>query len=117
MDHRSLISLVDVLQTTFFGFSLLNIIAWVVFGFFAGLVIHFIDPGDVRGGFFGTTLLGILGAIVGGLLSRAFFGVNYTALNIRGFITAVIGALVLALASRLLFRKNEHIKTESTRLR
>lgn len=104
----------EFLQTTILGFSLLNIISWLVFGFLAGLIVHLLDPGDVRGGFFGTTLLGILGAIVGGLLSRAFFGVNYAGLNVRGFITAVIGSLLLAFIYRLFFRKNEHIKTQQT---
>ena len=72
------------------GISLLNIISWAVFGLLIGAVIHWIDPGDVRGGVFGTLILGILGALLGGFLAKALFNINITAFSVNGFIAAVI---------------------------
>lgn len=107
----------DLVHTTIFGYSSLTIISWVVFGFFVGIIVHTIIHTQVKGGVFNTMLLGILGAIVGGFLSKMFFDVNTATLNVSGFLAAIVGALILALLSRLLFRKNEHIKTQPTDLR
>lgn len=106
-----------LLNTHVAGFSLLSIVSWIIFGFIVGMIVHAIDPGHVRGGVVGTTLLGILGALFGGLLSSIIFGVVYTGFSVEGFLTAIVGGLVLAFLSRFIFRETGHIKTTTTQLR
>ena len=45
----------------------MGIISWIVFGLIAGALAKFIMPGDDPGGFIVTTLIGIVGAVVGGV--------------------------------------------------
>ncbi|MGB6221076.1 GlsB/YeaQ/YmgE family stress response membrane protein [Haloferula sp.] len=43
---------------------------WVLLGLIAGALARWILPGEERGGWFGTLILGIIGAILGGWLIR-----------------------------------------------
>lgn len=90
---------------------------WIVFGLIVGAIVHAMFPRDVRGGFWSSAILGILGALVGGVLSTLLFGVGYYGFSWVGFITAIVGGVILALLSRLLFRRTEHVKTHTTRMR
>ena len=53
---------------------MLAIIGWIVFGLIAGLIAKAIMPGKDPGGFIITTLLGIVGAVIGGFVGRMLFG-------------------------------------------
>lgn len=68
-------------------------ISLIIFGFFVGLVARFVLPGKDRMGLIATTLLGILGAFVGGWLGEALG--FYTVGQPAGFIMATIGAIVV----------------------
>src|SRR5262249_2434391 len=57
-------------------------------------------PGDDPGGIVVTSILGILGAIVGGVIARALDIGGITGFDWRSLITAVGGALLLLLAYR-----------------
>ena len=46
--------------------------SWVLLGLIAGALARWILPGEEKGGWFGTMILGIIGAIVGGWLARHF---------------------------------------------
>lgn len=72
----------------------------VIIGFIAGLIAKALMPGRDPGGFILTTLLGIGGSWVGGLL----FGMLGMNPNV-GLIGSVIGALVILWAYRAL-KKN-----------
>lgn len=98
------------------GVSILNIVFWVIFGFIVGFIVHLLDPADVKGGIVSTTILGILGAIVGGFVSNIVLGVAFVGFSIEGFLTAVIGGLLLAFLSRVIFRDKQRIKTFTGRL-
>ena len=80
---------------------IVNILLWCVFGLIAGAVAQYIMPGRSPGesataqGFVITTLLGIVGAVIGGFLSSALFGWDVTGFNLRSFVVAVLGALLL----------------------
>ena len=82
-----------------------TILMWVIVGFLAGLLAKAIVPGnaDEPGGFVGTTVLGVVGAIVGGFIyhfatgSRSFT----TTLDLASVIWAAIGAIVVVLISRM----------------
>jgi len=69
------------------------VIGWILFGLVVGIVAKFLMPGRDPGGFIITTVIGIVGALIGGFLGRAlgFYGPNQAA----GFIMSVLGAIVL----------------------
>ncbi|HEY9752046.1 MAG TPA: GlsB/YeaQ/YmgE family stress response membrane protein [Coleofasciculaceae cyanobacterium] len=77
---------------------MINIIAWIILGFLAGAIAKAILPGRQGGGIFATTLLGIIGAFVGGtllhLIQTGNFAIAGAALSISGVIVAVLGAIV-----------------------
>ena len=70
-----------------------GLIATIIIGFIVGLVARFVKPGDDKSGLIMTTVLGILGAMVGSFLGQAFgiYGPNERA----GFIGAVVGAIIV----------------------
>ena len=74
----------------------MNWIAWIVFGGLAGWVATLITGDDPTFGIFGNIVIGIVGALLGGWLSEKFFGgPEVTGFNVRSFIVAVVGAIVL----------------------
>lgn len=72
-----------------------SILTWIVLGLIAGALAKLIYPGHQGGGIFATIGLGILGAIVGGWIAKAAFGVATIGLSWQGILFAVIGAMVL----------------------
>lgn len=84
----------------------MGILSWILFGLIAGVIAKFIMPGRDGGGFILTCILGIVGAVVGGWLATIFgFGGDISGFNVRSFIVAVIGAIVVLAVFRML-RKN-----------
>lgn len=78
----------------------MNIVSWIVFGLIVGIVANVIDPHPSQGGFLGTVLLGVLGALLGGFLGDLIFGIGVTGFNLSSFIVAIIGSLVLLALNR-----------------
>ncbi|BAU40674.1 GlsB/YeaQ/YmgE family stress response membrane protein [Leptolyngbya sp. O-77] len=72
-----------------------NLLTWLVLGFIAGALAKLIYPGRQGGGILATTLLGILGAMLGGWLGTVLLGGAVTGLNLTSIILAVIGAMLL----------------------
>lgn len=70
-------------------------LSWIVFGLIAGIIAKFIMPGRDPGGFIITIIIGILGAVLGGWLATQFGLGDVTGFDIRSFIIAVVGALIL----------------------
>jgi uncharacterized membrane protein YeaQ/YmgE (transglycosylase-associated protein family) len=73
----------------------MGIIAWIIFGLIAGVAAKWIMPGKDPGGFILTVIIGIAGALVGGWISTLFGLGDITGFDIRSFIIAVLGALLL----------------------
>lgn len=71
----------------------MEIIATIIIGFFVGLLARFLKPGDDSMGFIMTTILGIVGALVGGFLGRVF-GI-YAPDEPAGFLASIIGAVIV----------------------
>jgi len=83
----------------------MNILYWALFGLIAGSIANFISPNQ-RGGIFGSIILGIAGAVVGGYLGQVFLGASVTGFNLMSFFLAVIGALLVLFVARL-FTRNQ----------
>ena len=82
---------------------MLNILWYIIVGFFAGLIARAILPGADHMGFFATTAVGIVGGIIGGFIGGHF---SRTPADARfrpaGFFMSIVGAVVLLLILRLL---------------
>ena len=75
---------------------MLHIIWSIIVGFIVGLIARSIMPGIQHLGFIMTTLLGIGGSIVGGLIARLFSKpAPGSSFHPAGFIMSIIGALIL----------------------
>ncbi|MGE3842118.1 MAG: GlsB/YeaQ/YmgE family stress response membrane protein [Vicinamibacterales bacterium] len=77
-----------------------GIVGWIVFGLVVGVIAKLVMPGRDPGGFIVTVLLGIAGAVLGGLIGRALglYGPNDAA----GFLMSTVGAILLLFAYRKL---------------
>jgi uncharacterized membrane protein YeaQ/YmgE (transglycosylase-associated protein family) len=76
--------------------TMLHIIWSIIIGFVVGLVARAVMPGVQHLGFIMTTLLGIGGSIVGGLIGRLFSKpAPGSMFHPAGFILSIIGAIIL----------------------
>jgi uncharacterized membrane protein YeaQ/YmgE (transglycosylase-associated protein family) len=75
----------------------MGVLAWIVLGAIAGLIAENLTGN--RTGLFMATVVGIVGALLGGFLAKELFGVKTldTFFNLSTWITAVIGAVILFL--------------------
>jgi uncharacterized membrane protein YeaQ/YmgE (transglycosylase-associated protein family) len=73
----------------------MGIIAWIVFGFIIGLIARAVVPGKQSMGLVLTTVLGIAGSLIGGLVASAIGGGDATGFHGAGFIGSLIGAVLL----------------------
>ena len=80
----------------------MGILAWIVFGLIAGVLAKFIMPGRDPGGFIVTTIIGILGAVIGGFIAVQLGFGNVTGFDVRSLVIAIAGALILLFGYRLL---------------
>jgi len=76
---------------------LLGIIAWILVGLVAGMLGKLIMPGDDPGGFLLTSVIGMLGALIGGLVVTMLGGgIGITGFNVFwSILMASVGAVVL----------------------
>jgi uncharacterized membrane protein YeaQ/YmgE (transglycosylase-associated protein family) len=75
---------------------MLHIIWSIIVGFIVGWLARAVMPGAQHLGFIMTTLLGIGGSIVGGLIARLFSKpAPGSSFHPAGFIMSIIGALIL----------------------
>jgi uncharacterized membrane protein YeaQ/YmgE (transglycosylase-associated protein family) len=85
----------------------MEIIAWIVFGLFVGIVAKLLMPGDDPGGFIVTIALGIVGALLGGWLGRSV-GL-YETNEAAGFVMSVLGAVLLLGLYRLVLPRRRRL--------
>ncbi len=81
---------------------MISFIGAIIIGGLAGLVAKFLTPGRDPGGFIITVLLGIAGAMVATFLGQALGW--YRPGQSAGFIGAVVGAVIILLAYRMVAR-------------
>lgn len=75
---------------------MLHIIWSIIVGFFIGLIALAVVPGAQHQGFLATAILGILGSLVGGLVSRLFSRPKEgSVVHPAGFFMSIAGAVVL----------------------
>lgn len=72
-----------------------GIIGFIIFGLFVGVVARLIKPGRQNLSVVATLLLGIVGALIGGLVASTIGTGDFGELNIIGGIVAIIAAVLL----------------------
>ena len=75
--------------------GIMSIIWMIIIGFIVGLLARFFYPGAVNLGFWMTTLLGIGGSVVGGIIGGLFSRSPDGRFRPAGIIMSVIGGMLL----------------------
>ncbi len=83
----------------------MGFLSWIVFGAIAGYLAKLIMPGKDPGGFIITILLGIGGAVVGGMIGTTLGLGQVSGFNLGSFAIAVGGAIVLLIGYRFVKRQ------------
>jgi uncharacterized membrane protein YeaQ/YmgE (transglycosylase-associated protein family) len=85
----------------------MSIIGWLILGLLAGAIAKLILPGRDPGGVIVTMIIGIVGALLGGLLAAALFGKHPLThfFDLSTWITAIVGAIILLLIWRMVTRR------------
>lgn len=78
----------------------MSILGWILFGLIVGALAKLVMPGRDPGGIIVTMLLGIAGAVLGGMIGRGMglYETNQTA----GFFMSFLGAVILLFIYRLI---------------
>ena len=87
----------------------MGIIAFIILGLLAGLIAKAIIPGNDPGGYIVTTIIGIVGALLGGFLAAALFDAHPLDefFDISTWLTAIIGSIILLALYRVVADRND----------
>jgi uncharacterized membrane protein YeaQ/YmgE (transglycosylase-associated protein family) len=83
----------------------MGILAWVVFGLIAGFLAKFLMPGKAPGGILVTIVLGIIGAVLGGLIATQLGYGDVSGFNLYSMAIAVGGAILVLFIYGLVTKK------------
>jgi uncharacterized membrane protein YeaQ/YmgE (transglycosylase-associated protein family) len=76
----------------------MGLIGWIVLGLLAGAIAKAILPGSQGGGWLVTLLLGVVGALLGGFIGGAIFGIGLeTFFSIQTWLVAIAGSIIVLL--------------------
>jgi uncharacterized membrane protein YeaQ/YmgE (transglycosylase-associated protein family) len=79
----------------------IGIISWIVVGLIAGILGKLIMPGRDPGSFLLTIVIGMIGALVGGLIVQLLGGTGLTGFSIWSILVATLGAIILLAIYRM----------------
>lgn len=74
----------------------MNILGWIVVGLLAGMLASWVTRVE-RGGCIYTTVIGVLGALIGGAITQAATGEGIGDFSWRALLIAFLGACLLLL--------------------
>ncbi|GAB4098475.1 GlsB/YeaQ/YmgE family stress response membrane protein [Sinomonas halotolerans] len=87
----------------------MSILAFLILGLIAGAIAKAILPGRQGGGWIITLLLGVVGALLGGWIGSAIFGVGLEEFwSIQTWIVAILGSLVVLGIYGAVTRRSHH---------
>ena len=79
----------------------MGIIGFIVLGLIAGVIAKALHPGDDPGGLIGTIVIGVVGALLGGVIASALdIGDLDSFFDIGTWLIAIAGALLLLIVYR-----------------
>ncbi|WP_395639710.1 GlsB/YeaQ/YmgE family stress response membrane protein [Pseudolysinimonas sp.] len=83
----------------------MGILGWIVLGLIAGAIAKAILPGRQGGGWIATLILGVVGALLGGFIGSAVFGIGLEEFwSLQTWIVAIVGAIIVLLIYGLVTR-------------
>lgn len=80
----------------------MGIISWIIFGLIAGVIAKVIMPGKDPGGWIISILLGVGGAFIGGFLGTKLGFGSVNGFDLKSFVIAIAGALIILGAYRMI---------------
>jgi uncharacterized membrane protein YeaQ/YmgE (transglycosylase-associated protein family) len=80
----------------------MGIFSWILFGLIAGALAKLAIPGKDPGGWIITMFIGIAGSMLGGFVGKALGWGDISGFNMKSFLMAIGGSVVLLLGYRLL---------------
>lgn len=78
----------------------MGLLSWIVLGAIAGYLAKFLVGGGE--GVIGTIVLGVIGAIAGGLIASTLHAGTISGLNLQSIVLATVGAIVVVVGARAL---------------
>lgn len=83
----------------------MGILGWIVLGLVAGAIAKLILPGTQGGGWLITLVLGVVGALLGGFIGSAIFGIGLEGFfSLQTWIIAILGSILVLLIYGLVTR-------------
>jgi uncharacterized membrane protein YeaQ/YmgE (transglycosylase-associated protein family) len=88
----------------------MGIVSWLLFGLLAGLVARAVTPGRQKIGCLPTLAVGLVGALLGGVIGDVVLGHKvHFGWDLGPFLLAVVGAVVLLLALEALAGRRKRL--------
>lgn len=85
---------------------MMNILSWLIVGLIAGALARLIMPGRDPMGLIATIVLGVIGSIVGGLVSMAIWRNNTSVFQGSGLLLSILGAIIVLWLYRMVKSRN-----------
>ena len=85
---------------------MMNFIWWLIIGLIAGALARLIMPGRDPMGIIATIVLGIIGSIVGGLVSMALWGNSTGGFQRGSLLLSILGAILVLFIWRMIKSRN-----------
>ena len=83
-----------------------GILAWILVGLVAGVLAKIAMPGPDPGGVLLTIVIGIVGAVIGGVVMENFLGgPGVSGVNLASILVATLGSVILLVVYRAITRR------------
>jgi uncharacterized membrane protein YeaQ/YmgE (transglycosylase-associated protein family) len=87
----------------------MSFLGFLLLGLIAGAIAKAILPGKQGGGWVITLILGVVGALVGGWIGGAVFGVGYDGFfSIESWLIAIVGSIIVLLVYGLIVGRGKN---------
>jgi uncharacterized membrane protein YeaQ/YmgE (transglycosylase-associated protein family) len=73
----------------------MSVLSWIIVGIIAGWLAKMVIRGEGPGGVLGDLVIGVVGAIAGGLMFNFFGHPGATGVNVGSVVVAFVGAVVV----------------------
>lgn len=82
----------------------MGIVLWIIFGGLAGWIASKIMGTDAQQGILANIIVGVIGAFLGGFIMHLIDKTGVTGFNIRSFLVALLGSIVLIGIFKAIFK-------------